>query len=133
MKWVRRGENKKGPENEVEGNFRSFMTPWILKLKGSSDSMPTLMDKQAGVHSSEMTCIKPTLEKEMATHSSILAWRIPGTGELGGLPLMGSHKVGHDRRDLAAVAAASLLRGFPGGSVVKNPPASRRLRVQSLD
>ena len=36
------------------------------------------------------------LEKEMATHSSVLAWRIPGTGEPGGLPSMGSHSVGHD-------------------------------------
>ena len=45
------------------------------------------------------------LEKEMATHSSVLAWRIPGTGEPGGLPSMGSHRVGHDRSDLAAAAA----------------------------
>ena len=37
-----------------------------------------------------------TLEKEMATHSSVLAWRIPGTGEPGGLPSLGSHRVGHD-------------------------------------
>ena len=36
------------------------------------------------------------LEKEMATHSSDLAWRIPGRGEPGGLPSMGSHRVGHD-------------------------------------
>ena len=36
------------------------------------------------------------LEKEMATHSCVLAWRIPGTGEPGGLPSMGSHRVGHD-------------------------------------
>ena len=36
------------------------------------------------------------LEKEMATHSSVLAWRIPGTGEPGGLPSAGSHRVGHD-------------------------------------
>ena len=36
------------------------------------------------------------LEKEMATHSSVLAWRIPGTGEPGGVPSMGSHRVGHD-------------------------------------
>ena len=35
-------------------------------------------------------------EKEMATHSSVLAWRIPGTGKPGGLPSMGSHRVGHD-------------------------------------
>ena len=37
-----------------------------------------------------------SLEKEMATHSSILAWRIPGTGEPGGLPSLGSHRVRHD-------------------------------------
>ena len=46
-----------------------------------------------------------TMEKEMATHSSVLAWRIPGTGEPGGLPSMGSHRVGHDWSDLAAAAA----------------------------
>ena len=46
------------------------------------------------------------LEKEMATHSSVLAWRIPGTGEPGGLPSMGSHRIGHDWSNLAAVAAA---------------------------
>ena len=46
------------------------------------------------------------LEKEMATHSSVLAWRIPGTGEPVGLPSMGSHRVGHDWCDLAAAAAA---------------------------
>ena len=44
------------------------------------------------------------VEKEMATHSSVLAWRIPGTGEPGGLPSMGSHRVGHDWSDLAAAA-----------------------------
>ena len=43
----------------------------------------------------------------MATHSSVLAWRIPGMGEPGGLPSMGSHRVGHDWSDLAAAAAAS--------------------------
>ena len=42
------------------------------------------------------------LEKEMATHSSVLAWRIPGTGEPCGLPSVGSHRVGHDWSDLAA-------------------------------
>ena len=50
----------------------------------------------------------------MATHSSVLAWRIPGTGEPGGLPSMGSHRVGHDWSDLAAA----------GSSMVKNPPAN---------
>ena len=51
------------------------------------------------------------LEKELATHSSVLAWRIPGTGEPRGLPPMGLHRVGHDWSDLAAAAA--------GGSVSK--------------
>ena len=45
------------------------------------------------------------LEKEMATHSSVLAWRIPGMVEPGGLPSMGSHTAGHDLCDLAAAAA----------------------------
>jgi len=48
------------------------------------------------------------LEKEMATHSSVVAWRIPGTGEPDGLPSMGSHRVGHDWHDLAAAAAAAV-------------------------
>ena len=47
------------------------------------------------------------LEKEMATHSSVLAWRIPGMGEPGGLLSMGSHRVGHDWSDLAAYEACT--------------------------
>ena len=43
----------------------------------------------------------------MATHSSVLAWRIPGTGEPGGLQSMGSRRVGHNQSDLAAAAAES--------------------------
>ena len=49
------------------------------------------------------------LEKEMATQTSVLAWRIPGTGEPGGLPSMGSHRVGHDWSDTAAAAAIIFL------------------------
>ena len=45
----------------------------------------------------------------MATHSSVLAWRIPGTGEPGGLPSMGSHRVGHDVAAAAAAAAVCVL------------------------
>ena len=48
-----------------------------------------------------------SLEKEMAAHSSVLAWRIPGTEEPGGLLSMGSHRVGHDWSDLAAAAVAA--------------------------
>ena len=50
------------------------------------------------------------LEKEMATHSSVLAWRIPGTAEPGGLPSMGSHRVRHNWSDLAAVAARLVVK-----------------------
>ena len=66
------------------------------------------------------------LEKEMATHSSVLAWRIPGTGEPGGLLSMGSHRAGHDCSNLAGAAATRFsivavlvciptnsVRGFP--------------------
>ena len=47
------------------------------------------------------------LEKEIAVHSSVLAWRIPGTGEPGGLPSMGSHRVGHNWSDLVTAAEAA--------------------------
>ena len=50
----------------------------------------------AAMYLSIFYCCVLLLEKEMATHSSVLAWRIPGTGEPGGLPSMGSHRVGHD-------------------------------------
>ena len=49
----------------------------------------------------------PALEKEMATHSSILAWRIPGTEEPGGLLSMGSHRVRHHPSDLAVAALSA--------------------------
>jgi len=53
----------------------------------------------------------------MATHSSVLAWRIPGTGGPGGLPSMGSHRVGHDWSDLAA-AAYYVVQGTPLSTVM---------------
>ena len=54
------------------------------------------MTEQLHFHFSLFTFHFHALEKEMATHSSVLAWRIPGTEEPGGLPSMGSHRVGHD-------------------------------------
>ena len=48
----------------------------------------------------------------MATHSSVLAWKIPGMAEPDGLPSMGSHRVRHDRSDLAAAAAAAAAVGL---------------------
>ena len=60
------------------------------------------------------------LEKEMATHCSVLAWRIPGTAEPDGLPSMGSHRVGHDWSDLAAAAAASKKQLFRSKIPLRN-------------
>ena len=61
------------------------------------------------------------LEKEMAALSSVLAWRIPGTGEPGGLPSMGSHRVGHDWNDLAA-AALLIIKTFPVTLLITSYP-----------
>ena len=65
----------------------------------------------------------------MATHSSVLAWRIPGTAEPGWLPSMGSHRVRHDRSDLAAVAAAGRLRTLLVAQTIKNLPAMQETWV----
>ena len=72
---------------------------WKAAVHGVSKSRTRLSDFTFTFHFH-------ALEKEMATHSSVLAWRIPGTGEPGRLPSMGSHRVGHDWSDLAAAAAA---------------------------
>ena len=72
---------------------------WWAAVRGVAQSRTRLSDFTFPFHFL-------ALEKEMTTHSSVLAWRIPGTGEPDGLPSLGSHRVGHDRRDLAAAAAA---------------------------
>ena len=69
----------------------------------------------------------------MARHSSILAWRIPGTEKPGGLPSMGLHRVGHDRSDLVAEAAAkSLLFNMLSKLVIAFLPRSKRLLISWL-
>ena len=65
--------------------------------------MPKNAQTTTQLHSSHML----VREKEMATHSNILAWRIPGTEQPGGLPSVGSHRVRHDWSDAAAAAAAA--------------------------
>jgi len=82
--------------------------PTPVLLPGKSHGWRSLVDTVHGVARSwtrlndfPFTFHFHALEKEMATHSSILAWRIPGTEEPSGLPSMGSHRVGHDWRDLA--------------------------------
>jgi len=69
---------------------------WMAAVHGVAEGWTWLSDFTFTLHFH-------ALEKEMATHSSVLAWRIPGTGEPGGLPSMGLHRVGHDWSDLEAV------------------------------
>ena len=70
-------------ENPMDGET------WRAAVPGVAKSQTRLSDFT-------FTFLFPALEKEMATHSSVLAWRIPGMVEPGGLPSMGSHRVGHD-------------------------------------
>ena len=71
-----------------------LINEWIKKMQYSG----MLTIKRNEILSFVTTCVDPEgiMEKEMATHSSVLAWRIPGTGEPGGLSSLGSHRVGHD-------------------------------------
>ena len=62
---------------------------WKAAVRGVSESRTRLSDLTFTFHFH-------ALEKEMATYSSVLAWRIPGMGEPGGLPSVGLHRVGHD-------------------------------------
>ena len=70
-------------ENPMDGGA------WKAAVHGVAEGRTRLSDFTLTFHFH-------TLEKEVATHSSVLAWRIPGTGEPGGLPSMGSHRVKHD-------------------------------------
>ena len=75
---------------------------WWAAVHGVATSRARLSDFTLTFHF-------PVLGKDMAIHSSVLAWRIPGTEEPGGLPSMGLHRVGHDWSDLAAVATRNVL------------------------
>ena len=96
--------------------------PWWAAVHGVTNSRTQLSDFTFTFHFH-------ALEKEMATHSSVLAWRIPGMGEPGGLLSMGSHRVGHDWSDLAA-AAAILLWGLSLFPLRLLPCLLRRLREE---
>ena len=101
-------------ENPMDG------VAWWATVHGVAKSRIRLSDFTLTFHF-------PALEKEMATHSSVLAWRIPGTGEPDGLPSKGSHRVGHDWSDLAAAAAETIsgtkrISTFSNGWMVKLNP-----------
>ena len=101
-------------KGDVVHPWRRQWHPTPVLLPGKSHGWRSLVGCSHGVAKSRIRLSNFTftfrfhaLEKEMATHSSVLAWRIPGLGEPGGLPSMGSHRVGHDWSDLAAAAAAA--------------------------
>ena len=91
--WYHNGTLLQYPclENPMDGGA------WWAAIYGVAQSRTRLSDFTLTFHFH-------ALEKDMATHSSVLAWRIPGTGEPGGLPSVGLHRVGHDWSDLAAAA-----------------------------
>ena len=86
-------------ENPMDGGA------WKAAVHGVAEGQTRLSDFTFTFHFH-------ALEKEMATHFSILAWRIPGTGEPGGLPSMGSHRVGYNWSDLAAAMSHSWFIGY---------------------
>ena len=71
--------------------YRHRCRDWICEHSRGREGW---MNRERSIDIYTLPCLKS--EKAMATHSSVLAWRIPGTGELGGLPSMRSHTVGHD-------------------------------------
>ena len=98
---------------------------WWAAVHGVTKSRTRLSDFTFTFHF-------PALEKEMATHSSVLAWRIPGVGKPGGLPSMGSHRVGHNWSDLAAAAAGSICSRVIRGKVVNVLKIMVRVQVGGL-
>ena len=115
---ISRGSSQ--PRDGTQGLLHCKQILYHLSHQGSLDTYSFDVQKAMAPHSSTkyakswtrlgdftFTFHFHTLEKEMETHSSVLAWRIPGTGERGGLPSMGLHRVRHDWSDLAAAAAPS--------------------------
>ena len=87
-------------------HWRRKWQPTPMLLPGESQGRGSLVGCRLwGCTESAKT--EDLLAEGMATHSSVLVWRIPGMGEPGGLPSMGSYRVGHDWSDLAAAAAAA--------------------------
>ena len=84
-------------ENPMDGGT------WWAAVHGVADGRTLMNDFTFAFH-------LLVLEKEMATDSSVLAWRIPGMGEPGELPSIGSHRVGHNRSDLVAVISLGILK-----------------------
>ena len=96
--WEKLDCKKHKLESRLLGEISITSGAWWAAVHGVARSRTQLRDFTFTFHFH-------ALEKEMATHSSVLSWRISGTGEPGGLPSMGSHRVGHNWSNLAAAAA----------------------------
>ena len=111
---LRNGESNGTPlqysclENPMDGGA------WKAAVHGVAEGQTWLSDFTFTFHFH-------ALEKETATHSSVLGWRIPGTGEPGGLPSIGLHRVRHDWSDLA-VAVAVLRKGISWSGIQRGYP-----------
>ena len=106
------------PHRRKRSDYREICT-WLYSGEGSGtplqySCLENPMLSRTRLSNLTFTSHFHALEKEMATHSSVLAWRIPGTGEPGGLLSMGSCRVRHDWNDLAA-AAATGVQIYPVG------------------
>ena len=117
------------PEKAMAPHSRTlaWKIPWMEELEGCS---PWGRWGRTRLSNFTFTFHFHALEKEMATHYSVLAWRVPGTGEPGGLPSMGSHRVGHDWSDLAAAAAA--VEAHTGIITLKAILEPRKLKVSKF-
>ena len=105
----------------IYGYFHGLPNSWQIEGKEDAPSHKFFFSFR------NINLQKGFLEKEMTTHSSILAWRIPGTEEPRGLLSMGSHRVGHDWSDLAAAAAERVSGAYDGKKICVQCRRCRKL------
>ena len=113
--WKWRHNNPKPVEHyksSAKGKFwrrQWHPTPVLLHGKSRKAAVHGVAEGRTRLSNFTFTFHFHALEKETATHSIVLVWRIPGMEQSGGLPSMGSHRVGHDWSDLAAVLRGKFI------------------------
>ena len=122
---VDQGSPFKGDGNGNPLQYSGLESPmdsgaWWAAIHGVTKSQTRLSDFTFTFHFH-------TLEKEMAVHYSVLAWRVPGTAEPGGLPSMGSHRVRRNWRDLAAAAPLKAETWYVHSTLLPSPHPKREI------